>query len=180
MRKLNINKKEGVLFWITGLAGSGKSSIARYLLPKIQKYYGPSIIVSGDNLRNIHGFRKYTKKDRLKFAKTKLKFCELILRQKINLVYSTISMFDKVREMNKKKFSNYIEIYIKTDLKNIVKKNKKKYISEKNMKNIWGVDLRPEFPKKPNIVIVNDFKKPVVIIQIVYLMNLKKLLTKND
>ena len=28
------------------------------------------------------------------------------------------------------------------------------------MKNIWGVDLRPEFPK-PNIVIVNDFKKPV-------------------
>ena len=61
MRKLNINKKEGVLFWITGLAGSGKSSIARYLLPKIQKYYGPSIIVSGDNLRNIHGFRKYTK-----------------------------------------------------------------------------------------------------------------------
>ncbi len=161
MRKLNINKKEGVLFWITGLAGSGKSSIARYLLPKIQKYYGPSIIVSGDNLRNIYGFRKYTKKDRLKFAKTKLKFCELILRQKINLVYSTISMFDKVREMNKKKFSNYIEIYIKTDLKNIVKKNKKKIYFRKNMKNIWGVDLRPEFPKKPNIVIVNDFKKPV-------------------
>ena len=63
MKKLSIYKKEGIFFWITGLAGSGKSSIARYLHPKIQKSFGPSIIVSGDNLRNIHGFRKYTKKD---------------------------------------------------------------------------------------------------------------------
>ena len=70
-------------------------------------------------------------------------------------------MFDKVREMNKRKFSNYIEIYIKTDLKKIVKKNKKKIYSRKKMKNIWGVDLKPQFPKKPNIVIVNDFKKPI-------------------
>ena len=29
------------------------------------------------------------------------------------------------------------------------------------MKNIWGVDLKPQFPKKPNITIVNDFKKPI-------------------
>tara|TARA_A100000164_G_C21710497_1_gene677978 strand:- start:533 stop:817 length:285 start_codon:yes stop_codon:yes gene_type:complete len=76
-------------------------------------------------------------------------------------VYSTISMFDKVRELNKRKFSNYVEIYIKTDLKKIVKKNKKKIYSRKKMKNIWGVDLKPQFPKKPNITIVNDFKKPI-------------------
>ena len=158
MKKLNINKKEGVFFWITGLAGSGKSSIARYLHPKIKKYFGPSVLVSGDNLRNVHGFRKYTKKDRLEFAKTKLKFCELILRQKINLVYSTISMFDKVREMNKKKFANYIVIYIKSDLKKIVKNNKKKIYSRKKIKNVWGVDLKPEFPKNPNIIINNNFK----------------------
>ena len=176
MRKLNIYKKEGILFWITGLAGSGKSSIARYLTPKIQKYYGPTIMVSGDNLRNIHGFRKYTKKDRLKFAKTKLKFCELILRQKINLVYSTISMFDKVREMNKKKFSNYIEIYIKTDLKKIVKNKKKKIYSRNKMKNIWGVDLKPQFPKKPNIVVVNDFKKPISFYANQILNELKKII----
>ena len=36
MKTFNINKKEGILFWVTGLAGSGQTSIARYLLPKIQ------------------------------------------------------------------------------------------------------------------------------------------------
>ena len=178
MTKIKIKSKEGIFFWITGLAGSGKSSIARSLYPKIKKLYGPTLIVSGDNLRNIHGFRKYTKKDRLKFSKTKLKFCELILRQRINLVYSTISMFDKVREMNKRKFSNYIEIYIKTDLKKIVKKNKKKIYFRKNMKNIWGVDLRPEFAKKPNIMIVNDFKKPVSFYSNQIFDGLKKIVNK--
>ncbi len=161
MKKIKIKSKEGIFFWITGLAGSGKSSIARSLYPKLKKLYGPTIIVSGDNLRNIHGFRKYSKKDRLKFSKTKMKFCDLILRQRINLVYSTISMFDKVRNMNKRKFSNYIEIYIKTDLKEIVKNKKKKIYSRRKMKNIWGVDLKPQFPKKSNITVVNDFKKPI-------------------
>lgn len=161
MKKIKINSKEGIFFWITGLAGSGKSSMARLLYSKINKSYGPSLIVSGDNIRNIYGFRKYTKKDRIKFAKNKMKFCELILRQKINLIYSTISMFDKVREMNKKKFSNYIEIYVKTDLKKILKKNKKRIYHKKTMKNVWGVDLKPQYPKKPNITIINDFKKPI-------------------
>lgn len=171
-----INSKEGIFFWITGLAGSGKSSIARSLFSKINKSFGPSIIVSGDNIRNIYGFRKYTKNDRLRFAKTKLKFCELILRQKINLVYSTISMLNKVRNMNKKKFSNYIEIYIKTDLEKIVKINKKKLYSRKKMKNIWGVDLKPEFPTDPDITIINDFKKPVSFYANQIVAELKKII----
>ena len=60
-----------------------------------------------------------------------MKFYDLILRQKINLIYSTISMFDKVRTMNKKKFSNYVEIFIKTDLNKIISSKKKKIYSRK-------------------------------------------------
>ena len=28
-------------------------------------------------------------------------------------------------------------------------------------KNIWGVDLKPEFPKKPDVKILNDFSLPI-------------------
>ena len=41
-------------------------------------------------------------------------------------------MFDKVRTMNKKKFSNYVEIFIKTDLNKIISSKKEKFIPEKN------------------------------------------------
>ena len=80
--------------------------------------------------------------------------------------------------MNKKKFSNYIEIYIKTDLKTIISKNKKKIYSRKKMKNIWGIDIKPEFPKKPNIIIVNDFEKPVQYYSNQIFHKLKKIINK--
>ena len=32
-----IFKKKGILFWITGLSGTGKSSIGKLILPQIKK-----------------------------------------------------------------------------------------------------------------------------------------------
>ena len=35
-----INKRKGILFWITGLSGSGKTSIAKKIIQDINKKYG--------------------------------------------------------------------------------------------------------------------------------------------
>ena len=40
-RVFKLNKKKGILFWITGLSGSGKSSIAKEIWPTVKKIYGP-------------------------------------------------------------------------------------------------------------------------------------------
>lgn len=157
-KKFKVNTKEGLFFWITGLAGSGKSSIARDLKSKIIRKYGPTLIVSGDSLRNIFKNRKYEKNERLKFAKQKMSFCKFVLKQKINVIYSTISLFDEVRKMNKRAISNYVEIYIKADLKKIIRFNKKKIYHKTKKNNVWGLHLKPEFPKNPSIIIKNDFK----------------------
>ena len=100
---MKINKKKGILFWITGLSGSGKSSIASLIKVKIEKKYGPTIICSGDDLRYITSNYKYDKKDRLEFSKTKFKFYKFITEQNVNLIFSTISLFESVRSENKKK-----------------------------------------------------------------------------
>ena len=46
------------------------------------------------------------------------------------------------------------------------------------MKNIWGIDIKPEFPKKPNIIIVNDFEKPVQYYSNQIFHKLKKIINK--
>ena len=97
-----INKKEGIFFWITGLAGSGKSIISKKIKKYVENEFGPTLIISGDNLRNLYKFRKYTKKDRIKFSQQKIKFCKFILRQKINIIFSTISLLEKIRKRNKR------------------------------------------------------------------------------
>ena len=58
-------KNKGILFWITGLSGSGKTQIAKKILNQISKRYGPTIYVSGDDMRNIFDLKKYTKKARI-------------------------------------------------------------------------------------------------------------------
>ena len=69
-----------------------------------------------------------------------------------------MGLYNRARNWNRKNIDNYVEIYIKADIHKIIKlKRKATYL--KNKKNIVGLDIRPEFPKKPNIVIKNDFNK---------------------
>ena len=50
---MQLYKKYGIVFWITGISGSGKSSLSRMIYPFVKKNFGPTIILSGDNLRKI-------------------------------------------------------------------------------------------------------------------------------
>ena len=45
-KKIIINKNKGILFWVTGFSGSGKTKISKKILKKISKLYGPTIEVS--------------------------------------------------------------------------------------------------------------------------------------
>ena len=61
------------------------------------------------------------------------------------------------RSWNRKYIRKYIEIYIKSEVKKIIQKDRKK-IYKKN-KNVVGVNIKPEFPKSPDITIDNKFNK---------------------
>lgn len=156
--KKKIKKNKGILFWITGLSGSGKTSIAKKIHKEIVKNYGPTIILSGDDLREIFKIKSYDKKDRYKLAKQYSLFCKTIVDQKVNLIFATISLFHDIQKNNKLKIENYMEIFIKSDINKISNFSKKK-IYLNNNKNIWGKNIKPEFPKKPNILIENNFKE---------------------
>ena len=153
-------QKKGFLFWITGLSGSGKTSIAKKIKKEIEDHFGPTILISGDDVRNIFNLKGYSYKQRYE---TVMKYCKLscfLTNQNINVIFAVVGLMDKVREFNKKNNKNYIEVFIKADLKKIIKrKNKKIYFKES--KDIVGIDIKPEFPKNPNITINNNFKKSI-------------------
>ena len=85
-KKIISNKNKGILFWITGLSGSGKTAIAKKIYKKISHLYGPTIEISGDDFRKIFRLNKYTKKARIEYLPKYLHFCKLITDQKINLI----------------------------------------------------------------------------------------------
>ena len=58
------NKKKGILFWVTGLSGSGKTTLAKKIKKDIENLYGPTLLISGDDIRRIFDFQKYTAEER--------------------------------------------------------------------------------------------------------------------
>tara|TARA_Y100001958_G_scaffold153235_1_gene140467 strand:+ start:107 stop:625 length:519 start_codon:yes stop_codon:yes gene_type:complete len=157
---MKIDKKKGILFWITGLSGCGKTTLAKRIIPFIRKKYGPVIHLDGDSLRNILNLYGYSFKDRLSNSEKFTRIAKLMTDQGINVVFSLVALMNKPRNWNKKNIKNYIEIYIKSDVKKIIA-NKKKKLYNTN-KNLVGIKIKPQFPKNPNIIIDNSFNKNFV------------------
>ena len=112
-----INKKKGIFFWVTGLSGSSKTTLSKKIKKDIIKYYGPTLLISGDNLRKIFNFNKYTLLDRIILSKKFDNFAKFITDQKNNLIFAIVGMMHRSSEWNKNNIDNYLEIYIKTERK---------------------------------------------------------------
>ncbi len=148
------------MFWVTGFSGSGKTTLANKTLNFVIKNYGSTIIVSGDDLRRICKYEKFDKKSRLQYALSYSKLCKLITDQGTNVIISTVSMYHSVRNWNKKNIKNYLEIYIESDINNLIK-NKNKFFYKKKLINIVGKNIKAELPKRPDIKIINNFNKSI-------------------
>ena len=160
---MRLKKNKGILFWITGLSGSGKTAIAEKIKSNISNKYGPTVIVSGDDLRKLFNFKKFSRKDRLAYALVYCKFCKCITDNKINIILSTVSLFHKVRKWNRSNINNYIEIYIQSDINKIIKQ-KRKFFYKGNYKNIIGKNIKAEYPQSSHITIKNYFNKSVNVL----------------
>ena len=153
------DKEKGILFWITGLSGAGKTSISSKIYHRIKSKYGKTLYINGDEMRKIFDLKSYDNADRKRGGIKYSKLFKKITDQNINVLFAGMALFDDVRIWNRKNIKNYLEIYIKTSLKNIIK-NKYTKVYKKKTKLV-GIDIKPEFPKKPDIIINNNFNKSI-------------------
>ena len=171
-----MNKKKGILFWITGLSGSGKSTLAKRIFTYIKKKCGPSVYLDGDTMRKILELYDYSYKGRASNLKKFNRIVKLLTDQGINVVFSLIGLMNKPRAWNRKNIKKYVEIFIMSNVKKIISIDKKN-IYKKN-KNVVGVTIKPQFPKKPDIIINNTFDKSFKSLETELLLKIKKLLIK--
>ena len=97
---------------------------------------------------------------------------QLITEQGTNVLISTVSMYHRIRNWNKKNIKNYLEIYIEADIENLIN-NKKKFFYQTKLKNIVGKNIKAEFPKKPDIIIQNNFDKSISKLKIELIKKIK-------
>ena len=171
---MKIKKKYGIVFWVTGISGSGKSTLSKSIYPFIKKKFGPTIILSGDNLRDIFKLNKYDKNYRMKVGKRYTKLLRLIITNKINVLFSVVGLFHELHKYNRKQLKNYIEILIDANFKK-TELRKQKFFYKNKINNVWGRDIKPEYPKNPHIILKNNFQKNKNFLSIELIKKINKL-----
>ena len=147
--------KKGTLYWITGLSGAGKTTIGNRLYYQMKQKKDNTVLLDGDILKQIAGKDLgYDREARIERAYRYCTLCKVLTDQGIHVIICTIAMFDEIRDWNRKNIENYVEVFLDVDMATLRKRNRKDLYSNNN--NVAGIDVEVEFPKAPDIVIVND------------------------
>lgn len=155
-------EKEGTLYFFTGLAGAGKSTLGGLFYEHLRQRKPDAVLIDGHKARESAGATQtqrgdYSNAARLAGARVMFRNCLELTRQGHDVVCCSMSLFDEIRDWNRANFSNYKEIYIKTSMEVLRERRKELYSSDRD---VVGVHLPWDEPKAPDFVIENDGHNP--------------------
>ena len=118
---------KGWAVWITGLPGSGKSSIARELQRNLLKYGVKSRILSSDELRKrITPNPKYTEEERDFVYDTLALTVKNLTDEGVNVIIDATGNRRRYRERPRRQVSRFAEIYVKCPLELCIEREKRR------------------------------------------------------
>lgn len=151
--------RPGTVYWLTGLSGAGKTTVARLLQEGMRARNLNPVLLDGDVLREIFGARHgYTREDRLSLAHMYGRLCREIAHQGVDVICATISMFHEVRDWNRAHIERYIEVYLRVPHTERARRDSKGYYAAARagaLNELAGVDQHFEEPQAPHLLIDN-------------------------
>ena len=158
--------KKGILYFFTGLAGAGKTTLGGMFYEQLRKTSPDAILLDGDQIREKIGDscpmtgtvlneERYTTAARKSGAWSLFAQSRDFREQRRDVVSSSISMYSEIREWNRANIENYREIYIKVTRETLYRRDQKQLYSS-GTKNVVGVDLPWDEPESPDVVVRND------------------------
>ena len=154
--------QHSMVIWLTGLSGSGKTTIGSALERKLFERKYLSQVLDGDNIRSgINNNLSFSVEDRNENIRRIAEVSKLLLRSGIIVINCFISPTNKIRQMAKEIIGeeNYIEVFINAPL-TVCEERDTKGLYEKarkgEIKNFTGIDSPFEAPLNPDIELRTD------------------------
>ena len=149
----------GIVVWLTGLPGSGKTTIAAELVTQLRQHTPAVVLVDGDIVRDVMGGLGYGMEDRLENARRISRLCHMLSVQGLHVVCATVSLFHERHDWNRENIPRYLEVLVRVRWDTLVARDKKGLYSgaaEGRASDVLGVDQAVEMPLAPDLVLDND------------------------
>ena len=157
-REQRLNQRSKVL-WLTGLSGSGKSTIAQHLERKMHNEGFFAQVLDGDNIRSgINNNLGFTIEDRQENIRRIAEVAKLYLNSGVITLNSFISPTKEIRDFAKGIIGadDYLEIYINAPLEVCEERDVKGLYQKARsgaIKGFTGIDSPYEAPVNPDLEI---------------------------
>ena len=170
MQKYEVNKavraaqknQKARVIWLTGLSGSGKSTIANSVEKRIHALGMHSYVLDGDNLRmGLNSDLGFTPQDRAENVRRISEVAKVLVDAGLIVLVAVISPFEADRQRARSLFDEgeFLEVFVDTPVDICVERDPKglyKKASKGEIPNFTGIGQDYEAPKNPNLHLKGD------------------------
>jgi len=148
-----------MVFWLTGLPGSGKTALAEKLTEYLKAKGLRAERLDGDMLRTMYPGTGYSREDRDMHVRRAGELAARLEKESAIVVASLISPYREARAYARSLCSCFVEVYVKASLETCEKRDPKglyKRARSGEIKNFTGIDDPYEPPESPDSIIPTD------------------------
>lgn len=151
---------KGCTVWMTGLPGSGKTTIALEVERRLKALGRNVEILDGDEVRKgLSSDLGFSKEDRQQHARRVTFVAKVLSRNGVIVLVGLISPFRAFRQYAREEIGDFLEVYIDTSLEECIHRDPKglyKKAMAGQIKDLTGLQDPYEAPEHPELVIPTE------------------------
>ncbi len=150
---------QGFVIWLTGLPGSGKTTIAQLLAEELRRFGCAVEILDSDEVRRkIYSDLGFSREDRGENLKRLTFIANLLIRNGVVVIVAAVSPYRAERAEVRAELQPFVEVYLKCPLEVCIQRHAKLYKEAQagQILHMTGISDPYEEPENPEIVLETD------------------------